>query len=84
MIISATEFQQNVGHYLKLAEAGTIINVQKSKPVKAMFQIVSIPNNEISKDQERIRQFIETLEKENTPFDFYGNDAVKFVRKNRE
>jgi N6-adenosine-specific RNA methylase IME4 len=84
MTVTSTKFQQNVGYYLKLAETGTIISILKSKPKKNLFQLVVVPNKENSKDKDRLRKFFKKLEKENTKFDFYGNDSVKFVREIRE
>jgi len=37
MTITSTEFQQNVGHYLQLADKGEEINIEKKKPVKALY-----------------------------------------------
>ena len=39
MVISSTEFQQNVGFYLKVAQNGKPIQIRKSKPQKALFTI---------------------------------------------
>ena len=47
MIISSTEFQQNVGHYLKEAQKGKTIQISKSKPEKAMFTISYQKENSI-------------------------------------
>jgi hypothetical protein len=84
MTTTSTKFQQNVGYYLKLAETGTVISILKSKPKKSLFQLIVIPNGEVSRDKERLKGFFEKLEEVNPKFDFYGNDSVKFVRENRE
>lgn len=49
MLISSTQFQQNVGHYLKLVEEGEEVKVQRQKPKKHLFIIKSIEGREESK-----------------------------------
>lgn len=39
MIISSTEFQQNVGKYLAMAEKGIPIIIERKKPKAACFRI---------------------------------------------
>ncbi|MEI7579683.1 MAG: hypothetical protein WCJ58_06685 [bacterium] len=39
MTITSTEFQQNVGYYLKEAEKGKTIQINKQKPTKAIFDL---------------------------------------------
>lgn len=84
MTTTSTKFQQNVGYYLKLAETGTVISILKSKPKKNLFQLILVPHKEVSKDKNRLKSFFRRLERGNARLDFYGNDSVKFVRKNRE
>ena len=40
MQITATEFQQNVGHYFQEARKGTAVLITRSKPDKAVFKLV--------------------------------------------
>jgi antitoxin (DNA-binding transcriptional repressor) of toxin-antitoxin stability system len=40
MTITSTEFQQNVGYYLKEAQAGKELLITRSKPSKAVFKLV--------------------------------------------
>ncbi len=42
MIISSTEFQQNVGHYFDLAEQGEDVQIQKLKPLGSIFKLVKV------------------------------------------
>ena len=37
MTITSTEFQQNVGYYLSLADKGEEIRIEKKKPLKAIY-----------------------------------------------
>jgi len=39
MQTTSTEFQQNVGFYLREAEKGKIITIKKLKPVKSSFKL---------------------------------------------
>ena len=48
MLVSSTQFQQNVGYYLKLVEEGEEIKVQRQKPRKHLFVIKSAEVNEES------------------------------------
>ena len=40
MQITATEFQQNVGHYFQEARKGTAVLITRSKPDKAVFKLI--------------------------------------------
>lgn len=39
MIIKATDFQQNVGYYLALAESGRTVTIERVKPVRSRFKL---------------------------------------------
>ena len=39
MTITSTQFQQNVGHYLGLAEQGMEVTIIRKKPRKALFTL---------------------------------------------
>jgi len=39
MNITSTEFQQNVGYYLREAEKGKIVEIKKLKPTRALFKL---------------------------------------------
>lgn len=40
MLATSTEFQQNVGFYLREAEKGKVIRIRKLKPVQSTFKLV--------------------------------------------
>jgi antitoxin (DNA-binding transcriptional repressor) of toxin-antitoxin stability system len=63
MIVSSTEFQQNVGHYLKLAEAGSPIQITKSKPKYSVFKLVFQKNRKAKKNKTSKQIAIELMEK---------------------
>jgi len=63
MNISSTEFQQNVGYYLKLAEAGNSIQITKSKPKHSIFRLVFQENKKASKKKTSKQIALELLEK---------------------
>jgi len=63
MNITSTEFQQNVGYYLKLAEAGNSIQITKSKPKHAIFRIVSIGNKKTRKNKTSKQIAIDLMKK---------------------
>lgn len=39
MEISSTEFQQNVGFYLKMADTGKTVNIKRLKPFRADYKL---------------------------------------------
>ena len=55
MTISSTEFQQNVGYYLKEAQKGKVIQIRKSKPQKALFTLTIEKNDHIDQKKESTR-----------------------------
>lgn len=65
MKITSTEFQQNVGYYLKEAERGKIINIFKLKPTKASFKLIadknSLDNKQKSSRKAEILKLIKEL-----------------------
>jgi uncharacterized protein YueI len=81
MIISSTEFQQNVGHYLKLAEAGSPIQITKSKPKHSVFNLVFQDNKKINKKKSSKQIAIELLEKYS--FSRKGESGLEFQKRVR-
>lgn len=63
MTITSTEFQQNVGYYLKQAEQGKTITIEKLKPKKSSYKlVVNKPGKKTQKKlsrREEVRRMIE-------------------------
>jgi hypothetical protein len=83
MTITSTEFQQNVGHYLALAEKGEEININKLKPHKSSFKLMKLKQkNKPKKKLGRIQQILEDAKK----YQFHGTTgetALQFQRRVR-
>ena len=84
MTISSTQFQQNVGYYLKLAEAGTAVTIVKSKPTPSRYQLKNIPQDQQSLSKKKLKKFLEKANSHKALFKCYGNDALKYVKEVRE
>jgi len=84
MTISSTRFQQNVGYYLKLAESGTVVEILKSKPTQSRYQLKVVTEKKESISRKKLEVFFKKVEANPDKFDFYGRNAVKFVREIRE
>jgi antitoxin (DNA-binding transcriptional repressor) of toxin-antitoxin stability system len=63
MNISSTEFQQNVGYYLKMAEAGNTVLITKSKPGHSVFKLSIQENKKTSKEKTSKQIAIELMER---------------------
>lgn len=83
MLISSTQFQQNVGHYLKLAEKGSAIEIIRNKPRKKKYKLIAVEDTKESNYMRNIKKFIKKVEAQGDKFNFYGLDAVNFVRSIR-
>lgn len=63
MTITSTEFQQNVGYYLKQAEQGKTITIERLKPKKSSYKLVANkPSAKTEKKlsrREEVRRMIE-------------------------
>lgn len=81
MTITSTEFQQNVGYYLKQAEKGKTVMIKKLKPKKLMFKLIyenkDVPMKKNTRNEE-IRALIKELKIKNT-----GESALDFQRRVR-
>lgn len=84
MNVNSTKFQQNVGYYLKLAEAGTVVNIVRSKPKYCRYELKFIEEPELSPTLIKLNKLFNKIEKMNNRFNFYGNDPVKYVRNLRK
>ena len=84
MVINSTEFQQKVGYYLKLAEAGTVVTITKSKPSPSQYQLKFIRQETDNKSKEKLRNFFKRIEENKSKFNFYGKDSVKHTREIRK
>jgi hypothetical protein len=84
MTISSTQFQQNVGYYLKLAEAGTPITISKSKPTQSRYQLINIPLDQQSISKTKLKKFLEKTDSHKALFKCYGSDSLKYVNEVRE
>jgi hypothetical protein len=66
-MISSTEFQQNVGFYLKEAQKGKKIRISKSKPEKALFVLslqkapAGTPSKQVNQRMAKINSLIKEL-----------------------
>ena len=84
MTISSTEFQQNVGYYLKLAENNTVVTIQKSKPLKRKFTLQVVPQDQQSISKHKLKDLVEKVNGNKTLFKCYGTDSQKYVNTVRE
>ena len=84
MLINSTEFQQNVGYYLNLAEKGAVVHITKSKPRKSEYQLKVVKATANDNNEAKLLKIFKKIERLNNDFGFYGNDAVDYVRKIRE
>lgn len=81
MNITSTEFQQNVGYYLKQAEQGKTITIRKLKPKKSSFELIAKNVENVNKKNKRngeIRALIKELKINNT-----GESGLEFQRRVR-
>ncbi len=67
MPITSTEFQQNVGYYLALAEKGEEIHINKLKPIKSTF-ILKKTKEKVKKIESNIERII----RESKKYQFHG------------
>ena len=70
MLATSTEFQQNVGFYLREAEKGRVIRIKKLKPVQSTFKLV-LEKGYTTEDtrqtrNEKIQNLIKKLNIQNT------------------
>lgn len=56
MKITSTQFQQNVGKYLKLADEGEAIKIKKLKPVRNYILKIEVTNSRAQKVKELIKK----------------------------
>ncbi len=83
MEITSTEFQQNVGYYLKEAQAGKELLISRSKPSKAVFKLVLLSEAKSVKPK---RKF--TMQQINAMLNKYGvshgkESGLEFQRRVR-
>lgn len=81
MNISSTEFQQNVGYFLGLAEKGKEINIKRSKPTEAYF-ILKQKKVHLVNDKPR-DEFIKDLEKYSFRSGKKGPNGLNFQKSVR-
>ena len=85
MKISSTEFQQNVGHYLKLAQQGTEVIIERHKPTKYTFKLTGVPAQQPA-DELNVSQnaMLAKMKKiRSLRMRFTDNDCTDFVRRVR-
>jgi hypothetical protein len=83
VIVTSTEFQQNVGKYLSLVENGENITVERQKPVFASF-IISHKEAVYQEEQSDADKLISKIEAANLTADGAERDAVKLQRRLRK
>jgi len=70
MLATSTEFQQNVGFYLREAEKGKVIRIKKLKPVQSTFKLVLekgySPEDTRQTRNQKIQSLIKKLNIQNT------------------
>jgi hypothetical protein len=79
MVISSTEFQQNVGYYLKEAQRGKIVQIRKSKPGNVLFN-VSVQKEDadvLVKKISRREQMLALINKLNIHDDIHDSNSKK-------
>lgn len=80
MTVSSTEFQQNVGYYLALAEKGEEITISKSKPKKAVFTLKKRLEKKIDEKPKTMADKLKELEKYMFESDESGLELQRRVR----
>lgn len=82
MNITSTEFQQNVGYYLKQAEKGKTITIKKLKPKKSTYILVVEHGEKTTKAKpsrrEEIMKLIDELDMKDT-----SESGLEFQRRVR-
>ena len=85
MRISSTEFQQNVGKYLRLVEKGEVLKVVRNKPVKRVFEI-RVSEDQLDSGEKGILEILAEIRKE-YPLDPNGRlantDPLEYQRQVR-
>jgi hypothetical protein len=84
MTVTSTEFQQNIGYYLKLAEKGTVVTIVKTRPRRSQYQLKVVRPDNPAHRNSRLEKFLKKVEQQGSKFDYYGKDSVKFVRSIRK
>ena len=64
MIVSSTEFQQNVGFYLKEAQKGKSIQIRKTKPGEVFFNLSVLSKDTTAKRKITRNEMVTRLIKE--------------------
>lgn len=81
MTVSSTEFQQNVGYYLGLAEKGEEITISKSKPKKVTYTL-TFKKTDVVQDKAR-EEYLSNLEKYKFKSGKKGSNGLNFQREVR-
>ena len=83
MIVTSTEFQQNVGRYLKLAEEGEEIQINKLKPLKNSFKLVKVKAKTNKKPKNHIQEILKLAKKYQFHSGVKGENGLKLQRSVR-
>jgi len=82
MKISSTEFQQNVGYYLSLAEKGEDIIVEKKRPRGVNYKITAEKVNSNEK-KDKVQDLDSELSQYIGKIRVTENDSIKYQKKYR-
>lgn len=80
MIVSSTEFQQNVGKYLKLADSGEQIEIIKKKPANVSYKLVRERQKPTRMNKSRMERLITLAKSYNIRTDEDGLSLQRRVR----
>lgn len=83
MTITSTQFQQNVGKYLAMAEKGIPVVVERLKPNKSRFRITyeQKPKKGNRQSEKEYREWLKELQK--FKLSYPDKDAVAYQRRMR-
>ena len=80
MIISSTEFQQNIGKYLELVDENKELIVRKYRPKGYDYRVIPVGRKNIMR--KKFKTILSRIRSKNINFNFDG-DGVKYQRKVR-
>lgn len=83
MIVSSTEFQQNVGYYLGLADKGEEIIIQKKKPKKVLYTLNKKDNQNIVNDNGGIN-YLQVIDRYSKKSGGRGEIGLKLQKRVRD
>lgn len=83
MTISSTEFQQNIGKYLAMAEKGIPVVIERQKPRKSRFRLTKdkMPSSKDRADEKEFKAWLKSFQE--LELIYPDEDAVAYQRRMR-